>query len=184
MFPSDPRLSVRNRVQRNRRMTSGRQTFLSDRIIAGPVAGVHPLGHSLISIVVLSATIAGIGGSLLKLPLRPMFAWCLAATFVHDLTDLPYWWGVQFFWPFSTWAPMLKALEYLDLFVLGIWLAAAICLARRPNQGRRIARISLTLYAAYVLLRYLLPAPTGLLHQLTGGRIYMAPNETPILDWW
>jgi membrane-bound metal-dependent hydrolase YbcI (DUF457 family) len=144
----------------------------------------HALGHSLISICVLSGLIALLSGYIFKLPIRPLFAWCLLASFVHDLTDVPYWWGVQFFWPFSHWGPMLKAIEYLDLLVLGMWLMAAVCLYKWPKQGRRIATCSLSLFAAYVLARWLLPQPTGLFQVVTGGWMYLAPGSTPFIDWW
>src|SRR6516165_5467064 len=99
----------------------------------------HALGHSLISITVLSAIIAGVSAPLLKLPFRPMFGWCWLASLVPDLTDVPYWWAVRFLWPFSDRGLMLQALEYLDLLVLGMWLTAAVCLYKRPARGRRIA---------------------------------------------
>src|SRR5258708_6591626 len=136
----------------------------------------HALGHSLISITVLSGIIAALGGYWLSLPIRPLFGWCLLASFVHDLTDLPYWWGIRFFWPFSDWAPMLKAIEYVDLVVLGMWLTAAVCLYKWPERGRKIAVASLSIFAGYVLVRWMLPQPTGLLHQITGGWMYLAPG--------
>ena len=144
----------------------------------------HALGHSLISISILSALIARLGAHVLRLPFRPLFGWCWLASFVHDLTDIPYWWGIQFFWPFSHWGLMLKAIEYLDLLVLGMWLIAAVWLYKSPNQGRRIAVGSLSLFSEYVLLRWLLPQPTGLLHLVTGGWMYLAPGSTPLIDWW
>jgi len=144
----------------------------------------HALGHSLISISVLSGLIAGLSKLLVRLPFWPLFGWCLLASFVHDLTDVPYWWGVRFLWPFSEWGPMLKAIEYLDLLVLGMWLVAAVCLYKWPRQGKTIATCSLSLFAAYVLARWLLPQPTGLLHIVTGGWMYLAPESTPIFDWW
>ena len=144
----------------------------------------HALGHSLISITVLSAIIAGVSAPLLKLPFRPMFGWCWLASLVHDLTDVPYWWAVRFLWPFSDRGLMLQALEYLDLLVLGMWLTAAVCLYKRPARGRRIAAVSLSLYTGYVVLRWLLPKPTGIWHQITGGWMYLAPGDTPVLDWW
>lgn len=144
----------------------------------------HALGHSLISIIVLSGVIAGFAKFLLQLPFVPMFGWCLAASFVHDLTDVPYWWKIRFFWPFSEWGAKLQAIEYLDLFVLGMWLTAAVCLYKRPARRRQIAATSLSLYTGYVLVRWLLPQPTGVLHQIMGGWMYLAPHATPILDAW
>jgi membrane-bound metal-dependent hydrolase YbcI (DUF457 family) len=144
----------------------------------------HALGHNLISILALSALIAGAAAPLLKLPFRPMFGWCLLAAFAHLLTDIPYWWGVRFLWPISDWEPALRAVEYLDLLVLGMWLTAAICLYKWPDQGRRITMVSLSTYAGYVLLRWLLPQPSGWLHQIMGGWMYQAPGNTPVLDWW
>jgi membrane-bound metal-dependent hydrolase YbcI (DUF457 family) len=144
----------------------------------------HALGHSLISITVLSAIIAGVSAPFLKLPFRPIFVWCWLASFVHDLTDVPYWWGVRFLWPFSDRGVMLKALEYLDLIVLAMWLTAAIWLWKRPARSRQIAIVSLSLYTGYVILRWILPKPTGIWHQITGGWMYLAPGDTPVLDWW
>lgn len=144
----------------------------------------HALGHSLISLAVLAAIIAGAGKAFLKLPFRPMFGWCLLAAFVHDLTDIPYWWGIHLFWPMSDWGPSLNAIEYLDLLVLTLWLSTAFCLYKWPERGKRIAQTSLSLYATYVLTRWLLPQPKGLFHLITGGWMYVAPGNTPVLDWW
>lgn len=144
----------------------------------------HALGHSLVSITVLAAAIAGAGGLLLKLTFVPLFGWCLLAAFVHDLTDIPYWYPVKFFWPFSSHEVALNAIEYLDLLVLVLWLAAAFCLYKWPERGRQIAVTSLSLYAGYVIARWMLPKPTGLWKQLMGGWMYAAPEKTPVLDWW
>lgn len=144
----------------------------------------HALGHSLLSIVVLAALIAGAAQGLASLPFRPMFCWCLLAALVHDLTDIPYWFVVQFFWPFSTQGLALHAIEYLDLLVLALWFIAAYCLYKWPDRGRQIAAASLSSFAGYVLLRCVLPKPTGFWHYVTGGWMYLAPQDTPVLDWW
>src|SRR6266550_4811316 len=60
--------------------------------------------------------------------------------------------------------------------VLGMWLAAAVCLYKWPARGREIAVVSLSSYAGYVLLRWLLPRPTGFWRQITGGWMYLAPG--------
>lgn len=145
----------------------------------------HALGHSLLSISLLAAIVAGIGA--LSLP-RPGFAllfrWCWAAAAVHCLTDALYWWGVQPFWPISSLEISLNLLEYLDLFVLSIWLAAAGGLWFLRDQARAVASTALAGFTCYVLLRAMLPPPTGVLQQLTGGWMYAAPQGTPVLDWW
>ena len=144
----------------------------------------HAVGHNLVSLVFLSALLAGLGRVAFRLPFRPMWAWCLLGAFVHGLTDIPYWWGVRFLWPFSDWEPCLKAIEYLDLLVLGLWATSAVLLYIRPDRGYAIAATTLSLFAGYVALRWLLPQPTGWLHFVTGGWMYSAPNQTPVLDWW
>lgn len=145
----------------------------------------HALGHSLISIAVLSAAIAGVVRIGWKLPFGAMFGWSLLAGFVHDLTDIPYWWAVRFFWPFSDSGVSLQAVEYLDLLVLALWLAAAVCLYRRPARGPQIATISLSLYTTYVLVRWCLPQPKeGWFYLITGGWMYAPAGNTPVLDWW
>jgi membrane-bound metal-dependent hydrolase YbcI (DUF457 family) len=113
-----------------------------------------------------------------------MWRWCLAASMVHVLTDVPYWWGVRIFWPFSEWELCLNAIEYLDLLVLGLWLAATALLYFRPRWGFSIGATTLTVFASYIALRCILPKPTGTLYYLTGGWMYAAPSQTPILDWW
>jgi len=144
----------------------------------------HALGHSIISVVILSAFLAGLGRVLFQLPFLPMWGWCLAASTVHVLTDAPYWWGVRVFWPFSDWELRLNAIEYLDLLVLGLWLSATALLYFRPRWGCSIGATTLTVFATYVALRWMLPKPTGTLYHLTGGWMYAAPSQTPVLDWW
>ncbi len=145
----------------------------------------HALGHSLLSIAVLSAAIAGVGYWLLKLrPFHLLFLWCLVAAAVHCLTDALYWWGIQPLWPFSSEEFSFGVIEYLDLIVLGLWLTAAVCLYKFRGRGASIASLTLVGFALYVLLRALLPPPTGLLQFVTGGWMYEAPQGTPVLDWW
>jgi membrane-bound metal-dependent hydrolase YbcI (DUF457 family) len=144
----------------------------------------HALGHSLISIFVLSLGVAAVGR--LTLGIRCfglLFGWCLVAAFAHCLTDALYWWGVQPFWPFSRFEVCFNILEYLDVFVLTLWLAAAFCALKLRNP-RRVALVALTLFACYVALRAVLPPPTGFLRLMTGGWMYEAPQGTSVLDWW
>jgi membrane-bound metal-dependent hydrolase YbcI (DUF457 family) len=144
----------------------------------------HALGHSIASVAVLSALLSGLGRVVFRLPFVAMWGWCLAASVVHLLTDIPYWWGVRIFWPFSEWELRLDAIEYLDLLVLGLWLNATALLYFRPCWGFSIGTTTLTVFASYVAIRWMLPKPTGTLYYLTGGWMYAAPSQTPILDWW
>ena len=43
--------------------------------------------------------------------------------------------------------------------------------------------LTLSTFAGYGLLRAALSKPTGMFHLLTGGWIYAAQQETPVLDW-
>ena len=145
----------------------------------------HALGHSLLSVAVSSAVIAAVGSVCFRLrPFGFLFAWCLVAALAHCLTDSLYWWGIQPLWPFSSHELTLNLIEYLDLFALGIWLAGVIKLYRAPMIGTRVAAVTLGGFSAYVLIRALLPVPTGWFHFLTGGWMYAAPQGTPVLDWW
>jgi membrane-bound metal-dependent hydrolase YbcI (DUF457 family) len=144
----------------------------------------HALGHCLLAIVILAGVLAGITSLLCRIPFRPLFGWCLAAALAHDLTDIPYFWGVKFFWPFHDWELHLNAIGYLDLLVLMLWGGGLLLPHWYPGSARRIAASTLTIFVLYVGLRWSLPAPTGWFHLLTGGWIYAAPNQTPVLDWW
>lgn len=145
----------------------------------------HALGHSLLSISILSATIAAIGYVFLKVrPFHYLFGWCFIAALVHCLTDALYWWGIQPLWPFSDSEICLSVIEYLDLIVLCLWLTSAFFLHKFRSHGVRIASLTLVAFASYVLLRATLPAPTGFLKLMTGGWMYEAPQGTPVLDWW
>jgi len=144
----------------------------------------HALGHSLISVVVLSTGIATVGRFAFNVrPFTFLFTWCLIAALVYCLSDALYWWGIQPFWPFSGFEICFNLLEYLDLFVLALWLSAALGVFKLPDS-RRVASVTFTLFVIYVALRALLPPPTGLLKLLTGGWMYEAPQGTPFLDWW
>lgn len=145
----------------------------------------HVLGHCILSVLVISAVVAAIGRMAFgKEATVLLFRACLVATTVHCLTDSVYWWGVEPFWPVNDFELCFSLIEYLDLIVLGIWLAGAMTLLRRPSSGPLIATVTLCSFSAYVLLRAALPAPTGWLHLLTGGWMYAAPQGTPVLDWW
>lgn len=145
----------------------------------------HALGHSVLSVVVISAIAAAIGAVVLRLRHFPfLFVWCVAAAVAHCLADSLYWWGIQPFWPIDAYEVCFELLEYLDLIVLVIWLGGAAWLFRSPTKRLRVARVTLCAFAAYVAVRAALPKPTGLFHLLTGGWIYAAPQGTPVLDWW
>ena len=145
----------------------------------------HALGHSFLSISVLAFCVATIGYLFLKVkPYLWLFAWCWLAAFVHCLTDTLYWWGVKPLWPFHDIEITMNVLEYIDLFVLGIWLTGAWKVYRSPDRARRIAVCTLALFCAYVGLRVILPKPTGLFSMLTGNWMYAFEQGTPVLDWW
>ena len=147
----------------------------------------HALGHSLLSIVVLSGVVAVIARFVWKLrPFLLLWLWCLISSAVHVFTDAIYWWGVQVFWPFSRWEICFQWIEYLDLLVLGLWLVAAVCMYFRPSSGARIAAVTLCLFGGYLIARALLPAPEcgSLFHLIAGGWMYAAPKGTTVLDWW
>ena len=149
----------------------------------------HALGHSILSIVAISAVSASVGSVVLRLRnFGLLFRWSLLATVAHCLTDSLYWWGIQPFWPAHSYELCFKLIEYLDLFVLTIWLGGATWLFRASksesvNSGR-VAAVTLSTFTGYVLLRAILPKPTGVFHLLTGGWMYAAPQGTPVLDWW
>src|SRR5262245_42393708 len=64
----------------------------------------HALGHGVLPVMLLSLSIAGAARLFGRLkPFGYVFAWSLAAAAAHVITDSLYWWGVQFFWPFSSW---------------------------------------------------------------------------------
>ena len=145
----------------------------------------HALGHGLIPIVILSTIIASAGR--LGLGLRPwsqLLAWCILAGCVHAVSDSLYWWGIQVFWPLSSWEIHFDILEYLDLILLSFWMIAAFCLYKWPNHGRSIASWAFGIIACYVLIRAVCPKPTGLWRRIMGGWIYEPPQGTQILDWW
>lgn len=145
----------------------------------------HALGHSLLSVVVISVIVAATGSVALKLrPFASLLLWCAVASLAHCLTDSLYWWGVQPLWPVDSYEVCFDLLEYLDLLVLTIWLGGAIWLLRSPARRKHIAKATLSSFTAYVLLRAVLPPPKGVFHLLTGGWMYAAPQGTPVLDWW
>lgn len=145
----------------------------------------HALGHSLLSITVLSLFVTGVGGMLTRVkPSQTLFRWCWLAAFVHCLTDTFYWWGVKPLWPIAEQEVTLDILEYIDLFVLSIWLAGAWQVYRRPADARRIAVRTLVLFFAYAGARAVLPKPTGAMSLLTGNWMYAIEQGTPVVDWW
>ena len=144
----------------------------------------HAAGHCLMAIVLLAGLTSGAVSALYRVPFRPLFGWCLLAAFVHDLTDIPYFWGVKFLWPFNEWEPCLNAIQYLDLFVLALWTVGVLMLRRYPDSASTTAAVTLILFVAYAGIRWLLPQPTGWLDLITGGWVYAAPPQTPVLDWW
>lgn len=145
----------------------------------------HALGHSLLSVIVLSAAMAAIGSWVFNVrPFHYLFLWCCIAAVVHCFTDTLYWWGIQPFWPFRSTEIRLNVIEYLDLIVLGLWLSAAVCLYKFRNHGVRIASLTFVAFGFYVLLRAALPQPTGFWNLVMGGWMYESPQGTPVLDWW
>ena len=154
----------------------------------------HALGHSILSVFAISVVSATVGSVVLRLRnFGLLFRWSLLATSMHCLTDSLYWWGIQPFWPADSYELCFKLIEYLDLFVLAIWLGGAAWLFRsskkasgdaRKNNNRRVAMVTLGSFFGYVLLRSILPEPTGVFHLLTGGWMYAAPQGTSVLDWW
>ena len=154
----------------------------------------HALGHSILSVLVIAAVSSVFGGVALKLRnFGLLFRWSLLAAVTHCLTDSLYWWGIQPFWPVNSYELCFKLIEYLDLFVLAIWLGGAAWLFRSSKKpahhgnnknNRRVAVFTLGTFCGYVLLRSFLPEPTGIFHLLTGGWMYAAPQGTPVLDWW
>lgn len=145
----------------------------------------HALGHNLLSIGILSATIAAFGYFFFSVrPSQYLFLWCFVAALVHCLTDALYWWGIKPLWPFSSTEICFGIIEYLDLIVLSLWLSAVFSLYKFRDQGVRIASLTFVAFTSYVLLRALMPAPTGFFELVTGGWMFQAPQGTPVLDWW
>jgi membrane-bound metal-dependent hydrolase YbcI (DUF457 family) len=147
----------------------------------------HALGHGLLPILILASAIALFVRWYWSLrPIWYVWLWCFVAAAVHVFTDAVYWWGIRVLWPFSKWEVRLQWLEYLDVLVLGLWLAGAVALYKLPTRGFQIAAVTLGLFAGYLTLRAVLPAPTpgSLIHFITGGWMYAAPQDTPVLDWW
>jgi len=150
----------------------------------------HALGHCLLAIFIIAVVYTLVGWRWIRTPPGQrnhywrIFVCCLLAAFVHCLTDSLYWWGVKPFWPFDGREITFNILEYLDLFVLAIWILPCIIAWRCPAQATRMSWAALTLFTCYVGTRIALPDPTGNWQLLTGGWIYAAPNDTPILDWW
>jgi membrane-bound metal-dependent hydrolase YbcI (DUF457 family) len=145
----------------------------------------HALGHSLVSIAVISAVVTCLGWMVLGLRQTPyVFCWCFAAACVHSLTDVCYWWGIQPLWPVSDCEFCLGILEYLDLLLLALWLGGAVCLYKFPARGTRVAASTLAAFVGYVTVRAVLPPPGGVLGLVLGKWMYVPPNGTPVLDWW
>lgn len=155
----------------------------------------HALGHSVLSVAVIAAVSSAVGSAALKLRnFGLLFWWSLLAATVHCVTDSLYWWGIQPFWPVNSYELCFRLIEYLDLFVLAIWLGGAAWLFRSSKKSahdgdnnknnRLVAMATLGTFSSYVLLRSILPEPTGVFHLLTGGWMYAAPQGTPVLDWW
>ncbi len=145
----------------------------------------HALGHSLLSITVLALCISGIGVCFAKVrPFWSLFAWCWLAAFVHCVTDSFYWWGVKPLWPFADVEVTLSILEYIDLFVLGIWLVGVWRVYRQADHHKLIAVRTLVVFFAYVGVRAALPKPSGVLSLLMGNWMYAIEQGTPVLDWW
>tara|TARA_R110002072_G_scaffold238769_3_gene396422 strand:- start:48107 stop:48721 length:615 start_codon:yes stop_codon:yes gene_type:complete len=149
----------------------------------------HALGHSVLSVIVIAAVSSAAGSVALKLRnFGLLFRWSLLAAVAHCITDSLYWWGIQPFWPVDSYELCFSLIEYLDLFVLAIWLGGAACLFRSSKKDtancQRVAALALCTFTGYVALRAILPKPTGLFHLLTGGWMYAAPQGTPVLDWW
>ncbi len=145
----------------------------------------HALGHNVIALVLLAGGIAGLGRWLCGLrPFGVLFLWCLAAAILHALTDCLYWFAVKPLWPLDGPAVKWEILEYLDLFVLAIWLGGVLCLLKFPHRATVVAATTLGFFAAYVALRAVLPEPTGFWKFLTGGWMYDVPAGTPGFEWW
>ena len=147
----------------------------------------HALGHGLLPILMLSTAIAVVATWSWSLrPAWQLWLWCFMAALAHVFTDAVYWWGIQVLWPFSRWEVCLNWIEYLDLFVLVLWLAGASATYRLPARRTRIAAVTLSIFIGYLAMRAILPAPTpgSVVHWITGGWMYSAPKGTPVLDWW
>ena len=144
----------------------------------------HALGHSLLSVACIAIAVTLTGKFVVRKHLIRLFWVCVVAATVHCITDSLYWWGVKPFWPFAQTEITFDILEYLDLFVLAIWLVPCFVAWRFPSIATRMSQLALGLFAGYVALRATLPQPTGIWHLLTGGWIYAAPQNTPVLDWW
>ena len=144
----------------------------------------HALGHSLLSIVILAAVVAGVACRFSEsLRFRPIFGWCLVAAFIHCVTDSLYWWGVKPLWPLREDEVCFKLLEYLDRIGLVGWLGGPVGRWRDRARSRKIASGTLGGFTVYVLLRAALPAPEGAWKSITGGWMYDLPSGG-IFDWW
>jgi hypothetical protein len=147
----------------------------------------HALGHGLLPILVLATAIAIVARFCWSLrPVWFVWLWCFVAAATHVFTDAIYWWGIQVLWPFDDWELRLEWIEYLDLLVLALWLGGAVALYKLPAKRLQIAMITLGLFASYLALRAVLPAPApgGVVHLITGGWMSSVPQGTPVLDWW
>lgn len=145
----------------------------------------HALGHSVLSVLVLSFVVSTLGCWLGGIhSFGYLFGWCWVAAIVHCVTDAVYWWGIEPLWPVSSWEWCLNVIEYLDLVVLGIWLAGALALYQFRRYSVFIGALTLSSFAMYVGLRSVLPPPTGVFQLIAGGWMYAAPEGTPVLDWW
>lgn len=145
----------------------------------------HALGHSVVAIACIAFAVTFIGRFITgRKHLSRLFWVCLVAAFIHCATDSLYWWGVKPLWPFHEYEITFNILEYLDLVVLAVWLIPCILAWKYPARATQLSYTALGLFATYVAMRVILRPPTGMMKLLTGGWIYAAPNNTPVLDWW
>lgn len=144
----------------------------------------HALGHSFLAVLIMATLVGSLSSYLLRLPYLPLMGWSFIAGVTHGLCDMPYFWGIQWLWPFSTMSVKLNCLNYLDLIVLGTWLGSAWWLYRKPDDGFKIATTTLTFMVLYIAARAVLPTPNGILGLIMGGWIYAPSQQTPLIDWW
>lgn len=145
----------------------------------------HALGHGLLSIAVLAASIASVARWGLGMrPWRYVFAWCAILGCVHSFTDALYWYPIKVFWPFDDFEIKFDVIEYLDLIVLAIWLIAAIRLCMKPEQGRQTACWTFGIFGCYFIARAVSPPPTGWFKTVAGHWMYELPSDLPLIDWW